>query len=74
MIDALAVGRANGLHVDFHWIPAHIRIEGNELADRLAKEATGWMQRRGRRGRLVALDTDNTAATPDYLRHLKTTG
>jgi hypothetical protein len=42
------------------------------LADRLAKEATGWRRMRGRRGQLIEKDTDDTAATPDYLRDLKT--
>jgi len=44
MVDALAAASARGLHVEFHWIPAHHGIEGNELAVRLTKEATGWTQ------------------------------
>jgi ribonuclease HI len=71
-IDVLASATTCGLHIEFHWIPAHRGIGGNEFADRLAKEATGWRETRGRRGRLIQEDTDNTAARPDYLRQLKT--
>ena len=38
-IDSL---RDQGKKVEFHWIPAHQEIEGNELADSAAKQATGW--------------------------------
>jgi ribonuclease HI len=37
IIDALEEARVRGINVEFHWIPAHQGIEGNELADRLAK-------------------------------------
>ncbi|EDN09159.1 predicted protein [Histoplasma mississippiense (nom. inval.)] len=70
IIDALERVRSQGLQVEFYWIPAHQGIEGNELADKLAMEATGCRQQRGRRGRMITVDTDDTAATPDFLRHL----
>jgi hypothetical protein len=56
--------------VEFHWIPAHQGIEGNELADRLAKETTGWKQVRGRKGRLIEIDLDNTTPKPNYFKNL----
>ena len=34
--------RTAGLSVSIHWICAHEGIEGNEDADKAAKEATGW--------------------------------
>ena len=34
-----------GTKVTFHWIPAHEGVPGNEVADRLAKEATGWIEK-----------------------------
>jgi hypothetical protein len=31
--------RKGGFHVVFHWIPAHVGIDGNEKADQLAMAA-----------------------------------
>ena len=44
IIQALAEASLRGISVEFHWIPAHQAISGNEMADKLAKEATGWRQ------------------------------
>lgn len=72
IIQILETLNANGTETEFHWIPAHQGIQGNELADRLAKTATGWTQVRTRRGRIVDTDTGCNAPTSAFLRHLKT--
>jgi len=36
--------RWRGIEVRVHWIPAHIGVPGNEMADRSAKQATGWRE------------------------------
>src|SRR5207248_589524 len=54
-----------------HWILSHKGIDGNEEADAAAKEATGWRQTRTRNGRTQDLDTNDTALTPNGIKHLR---
>ncbi len=37
--DLLAICKQRGVFIAPHWVPGHVGIEGNELADRLAKKA-----------------------------------
>ncbi len=37
------------VQVQIHWVKSHADVEGNEIADRLAKEATGWRESGNRR-------------------------
>jgi len=61
--------KRNGKTVELRWIPAHQGIEGNELADRAAKEATGWRIVRRRNGRKMEIDTDQVARRPPITMH-----
>ena len=36
--------RWRGIRIRIHWIPAHIGVPGNEMADIAAKKATGWRE------------------------------
>ncbi|GFF96867.1 hypothetical protein IFM47457_11104 [Aspergillus lentulus] len=71
VIAALEKAREEGLTVRFRWIPSHSGVEGNELADKAAKEATGWRQIRGHRGRVKEVMTATTAPRPIQQRLLR---
>lgn len=62
--------RLRGFAVELHWGPAHIGIEGNEPADKSAKEATGWKLKKLRRGKTREEDTESTAAKGKYVKEL----
>jgi hypothetical protein len=71
IIMALNKGRKAGLNVHFRWIPAHRGVEGNEQADRIAKEATGWRRIRCHRGRMIEVMTEETSPRPHYLKTIR---
>lgn len=64
VLTALEKAREGGLIVHFRWIPSHSGVEGNELTDKAAMEASGWRQIRGYRGRVKEVMTAATALRP----------
>ncbi len=59
---------SKGVEVELQWVPAHIGIDGNAMADIAAKQATGRRQKKNRRGKLVEYDSKHTAK-PAALAH-----
>lgn len=62
--------RLYGFTVELHWVPAHTDIKGNEHADKLAKEATGWRLKRLRRGKTREENTTSTAPQAQHVKEL----
>ncbi len=57
--------REQEIEVELHWIPAHVDIDGNEWADKKAKEATGWRERKVHNNN-EGIDTNETAERSIY--------
>jgi len=63
--------RKKGIEMELRWVPAHIGIKGNEMADVAAKQATGWKQKKNRRGKMVEYDTIQAAKPAALAHHLR---
>ena len=53
--------RSKNIQIELHWVPAHSELDGNEKADKPAKESTGWRLKKRRNNRSVEEDTNRTA-------------
>ena len=53
--------RIRGIDTEFHWVPAHLGITGNEKADIAAKKSSGWRTQARKNGRQIEIDTDKTS-------------
>ncbi|PWI64598.1 hypothetical protein PCL_09492 [Purpureocillium lilacinum] len=45
IVSQAATLQEHNLPIEIRWVPAHTGVQGNEDADRAAKEATGWRER-----------------------------
>ncbi|PWI63980.1 hypothetical protein PCL_01206 [Purpureocillium lilacinum] len=45
IVSQTATLHEHNLPIEIRWVPAHTGVQGNEDADRAAKEATGWRER-----------------------------
>ena len=61
IVEKIDMLRTEGIEIRLQWVPAHEGIEGNELADQAAKQATGLKTVRRRNGRFKEVDTRWTA-------------
>jgi hypothetical protein len=53
ILDKMKRRQKNGIEIKIHWTPGHANVNGNEIADRLAKEAAKEAQQN-------QLDSHNT--------------
>lgn len=71
-IHLINILRNESILIELHWVPAHIGLDGNEMADKEAKEATGWRERLNH-GQRIEVDTNDTAArSPTQVKMIAT--
>ncbi len=71
IVEEMEKPRKDGNLIELHWVPAHMGIASNELADKAAKEAREWRLKKTRRGGTRELDTTGaTAAQTPLVKEL----
>lgn len=60
IVQTVELLRSKNIQIELHWVPAHSGLNGNERADKAAKESTGWRLIKHRNNHTVEKDTNKT--------------
>lgn len=61
IVQTVELLKVKDIQIELDWVPAHSGLDGNEKAEKAAKESTGWRLKKHRNNRSVEEDTNRTA-------------
>ena len=60
IVQTVELLRSKNIQIELHWVPAHSELDGNEKADKAAKESTEWRLKKYQNNHSVEEDTNKT--------------